>query len=126
MFLEGSHFIGLGISGQVFDERIIFDIRHNLQNLDLDQLAGVATLDSKRHYPLVTRLAEIFKIEMFFFSAAELEAQTPRLMNPNRRLYARIGCHGVAEAAALAAAGEKATLVIPKTICHKATFALAG
>jgi len=39
--------------------------------------------------------------------AATLEAQSSRLKNPSKVVFAHTGCHGVAEGAALAAAGVK-------------------
>ena len=40
-----------------------------------------------------------------FFDAATLERETPRLRNPSDVVFAEVGCHGVAEGAAMAAAG---------------------
>src|SRR5690606_35865102 len=39
--------------------------------------------------------------------------------------FAEVGCHGVAEGAALAAAGAKASLVVAKTKSQRATCAMA-
>ena len=71
-------------------------------------------------------LAAHFGCGISTFDAAVLEAETPRLKNPSDALFARIGCHGVAEAAALAAAGKEAVLIVEKTAGRKLTLAVAG
>ena len=60
-----------------------------------------------------------------FFDAAALEAETPRLANPSDLVFREVGCHGVAEAAALAAAGADGALVVAKTKSKRATCAIA-
>ncbi|MEM8951294.1 MAG: precorrin-3B C(17)-methyltransferase, partial [Pseudomonadota bacterium] len=45
--------------------------------------------------------------------------------NPSDLVFKETGCHGVAEGAALAAAGEDGTLVIEKTKSKRATMAIA-
>jgi cobalt-precorrin 5A hydrolase/precorrin-3B C17-methyltransferase len=60
-----------------------------------------------------------------FFSAAELEAEAPRLVTPSTEVFAATGCHGVAEGAALAATGPEGVLVVAKTKSARATCALA-
>ena len=49
-------------------------------------------------------LAERLPVPARFVDAAALEAETPRLANPSAVVFREVGCHGVAEAAALAAA----------------------
>ena len=55
------------------------------------------------------------------FTAAELEAQTPHLANPSEVGFAEVGCHGVAEGAALAIGGA---LVVEKSKTANTTCAL--
>jgi len=126
MGVGGHFFLGLGVSGAGFDKEIIPHLQHILARAAIIELAGIATIDKRRHHPLIAALANRFKTSIFAFSAADLEAHKHRLVNPSALTYARLGCHGVAEAASLAAAGSKAQLVIPKTICHKVTFAVAA
>ena len=59
------------------------------------------------------------------FPAGRLEAETPRLANPSAAVFAATGCHGVAEGAALAAAGPEGALVVAKTKSARATCAIA-
>jgi cobalt-precorrin 5A hydrolase/precorrin-3B C17-methyltransferase len=43
-----------------------------------------------------------------------LEALTPKLKNPSEIVFQEVGCHGVAEGAALAAVGDSGILLVPK------------
>ena len=88
-------------------------------------LKAIATLDLKADEPAVLALARRIDVPLRLFSAAELEAETPRLENPSDIVFAEVGCHGVSEAAALAAAGTKAVLRSPKVKSANATCAIA-
>jgi len=88
-------------------------------------LKAVATLDLKADEPAVLELATRLGVPLRLFTAQELEAETGRLENPSEVVFAEVGCHGVAEAAALAAAGEEAILGWPKVKSANATCALA-
>ena len=88
-------------------------------------VAGVYSLDLKADEPAVLALAAELGIAARFFEAPRLEAETPRLATPSEAVYAEVGCHGVAEGAALAAAGPHATLVVPKRKSQRATCAIA-
>src|SRR3546814_1114385 len=70
-------------------------------------------------------LARWLDVPLRFFDAATLEAETPRLANPSDVVFAEVGAHGVSEAAALAAAGPDATLLVPKHKSQRATCAVA-
>ncbi len=59
------------------------------------------------------------------FNAAELEAEAARLANPSDVVFAEVGCHGVSEGAALAAAGKDAILVVEKSKTANTTCAIA-
>jgi cobalt-precorrin 5A hydrolase len=55
-----------------------------------------------------------------------LERETPRIKNPSAVVFARVGCHGVAESAAMAAMSAlDAELVLPKIKSAHATAAIA-
>ncbi len=88
-------------------------------------VACVASLDLKADEAAVHALAHRLGVPARFFTAAELEAVTPRLANPSAKVFRAVGCHGVAEGAALAAAGEGAPLVVEKTGGHGVTCAVA-
>jgi cobalt-precorrin 5A hydrolase / precorrin-3B C17-methyltransferase len=54
-----------------------------------------------------------------------LEQEMPRLVNPSDVVFAEVGCHGVAEGAALAAVGASGKLIAPKVKTKRVTAALA-
>lgn len=88
-------------------------------------VACVVSLDLKADEPAVHALADTLGVPARFFTATELEAQTPRLANPSDVVFREVGCHGVAEGAALAAAGDGGVLVVPKARARRATCAVA-
>ncbi|MGR3757190.1 MAG: precorrin-3B C(17)-methyltransferase [Tranquillimonas sp.] len=88
-------------------------------------LAGLFTIELKADEPAILALSADLGVPLRLFDAATLEAQTPRLTAPSDIVYAEVGCHGVSEAAALAAAGGDGVLVRPKAKTGRATCALA-
>jgi cobalt-precorrin 5A hydrolase len=86
---------------------------------------AIATIFGRAEHLAVQGVAGYLGVPVVVFDAARLEQETPRLMNPSESLYERIGCHGVAEAAALAAAGPGASLLIGKTKDGGVTVAVA-
>jgi cobalt-precorrin 5A hydrolase/precorrin-3B C17-methyltransferase len=88
-------------------------------------VAGIASLDLKSDEEAVLESAERMGLPARFFSAAELESEAPRLANPSETVFREVGCHGVAEGAALALAGPDAELVVPKRKSKRATCAIA-
>ncbi|MBY3182374.1 cobalamin biosynthesis protein [Rhizobium laguerreae] len=90
-----------------------------------EALAAVASIDSRTNEPAVLSVAAHFSVPAVFFAAGRLEEETPRLANPSAIVFARVGCHGVAEGAALAAAGPDAELAVAKIKSAHATAAVA-
>lgn len=90
-----------------------------------DSIAGVYSLDLKADEPAMQELARWLGVPFRVFDAARLEAEAPRLANPSDAVFAEVGCHGVSEGAALAAAGPEATLIVPKVKSERATCAMA-
>ena len=88
-------------------------------------VACIASLDLKAGEPAIHALAAELGVPARFFDAAALEAETPRLASPSDTVFRAVGCHGVAEGAALAAAGSSASLIVPKTRSARATCAVA-
>ncbi len=62
---------------------------------------------SKADEPAVGALAEALGVPARFFTAAELDAEASRLRNPSEKVRREVGCPGVAEGAALRAAGRQ-------------------
>ncbi len=90
-----------------------------------ESLAAICSLDLKADEAAIHAVAAHFGVPARFFDAATLEAETPRLQNPSDIVFAEVGCHGVAEGAALAAVGKTGDLVLPKIKTKGATAALA-
>lgn len=88
-------------------------------------VALIASLDLKSDEDAVVALAEMLDVPARFFTAAELLAQTPRLQNPAETVFRAVGCYGVAEGAALAAADKDASLIVAKQIRGSVTCAIA-
>ena len=101
-------------------------VRETLEQAGLSTLAvaGVFSIDVKADERAVLALAETLGVPARFFDAATLEAETPRLAKPSELVFREVGCHGVAEGAALAAAGPEAALIVAKTKSQRATCAV--
>ncbi len=90
-----------------------------------ESLAAVCSIDLKADETAIHAVAAHFRVPARFFTAATLEAEAPRLKNPSEVVFAEVGCHGVAEGAALAAVGAEGELVIEKIKSRGATAAIA-
>lgn len=88
-------------------------------------VACVASIDVKADEAAVHAVAQHLGVPARFFTAAELEAEAPRLLNPSEAVFHAVGCHGVAEGAALAASGCQSTLIVEKTSGSRVTCAIA-
>ena len=93
--------------------------------ISVDDLAGVFSLDLKADERAIVTYADEYALPFRVFDAATLEGEAPRLANPSDIVFAEVGCHGVSEGAALAAAGPDATLVVEKQKSANATVAIA-
>jgi cobalt-precorrin 5A hydrolase/precorrin-3B C17-methyltransferase len=89
-----------------------------------EAVACVISIDLKSDEPAVHGLAEALGVPARFLPASALEAEAGRLANPSSLVFAATGAHGVAEGAALAAAGAAGELVVPKTKSKRATCAI--
>lgn len=85
----------------------------------------LATIATKHDDPAWGKLALYYGCELRFFDAERLEQETPKLKHPSGVVFSAVGCHGVAESAALAAAGPNAELLVEKTASACATAAIA-
>ncbi|MER0237648.1 precorrin-3B C(17)-methyltransferase [Fulvimarina sp. MAC8] len=88
-------------------------------------LAAVASVDLKADEKAIHAVADHFGVSARFFTAERLEAERDRLQSPSDIVFAEIGCHGVAEGAALASVGGEGKLVCPKQKSKRVTAALA-
>ena len=87
-------------------------------------VACLVSVDVKADEAAVHAAAAYLGVPVRFFSPETLEAQTPRLANPSDVVFAEVGCHGVAEGAALAAVGGQGELAVPKKKSARATCAV--
>jgi cobalt-precorrin 5A hydrolase / precorrin-3B C17-methyltransferase len=90
-----------------------------------ESLAAVCSIDLKADETAIHAVAAHFGVSARFFTAATLEAEAPRLKNPSDVVFAEVGCHGVAEGAALAAVGASGELAVEKIKSKGATAAIA-
>jgi cobalt-precorrin 5A hydrolase / precorrin-3B C17-methyltransferase len=88
-------------------------------------VAVVVSIELKLGEPGVHALAAELGVPARFFPAARLLAETPRLSERSVAAFCATGCWGVAEGAALAAAGEAGVLVVSKRKSRRATCAVA-
>ena len=88
-------------------------------------VAAVASIDLKADEDAVLALGPELDVPVRFLTAETLEAESDRLANPSKVVLAEVGCHGVAEGAALALAGPDGELVVPKRKSARATVAIA-
>jgi len=94
-------------------------------NLAPGAIALIGSLDLKADEAALHALADHLGMPARFFSVDELNAEAPRLKNPSDVVLREVGCPGVAEGAALAAAGEQGALIVEKTKSRRATCAIA-
>ncbi|MGO1118253.1 precorrin-3B C(17)-methyltransferase [Rhodovibrionaceae bacterium A322] len=94
-------------------------------NLAPQSIACVTSIDLKADETAVHDLAAHLGVPARFFPASDLEKERDRLATPSDVVFAEVGCHGVSEGAALAAAGTDSDLILPKQKTSKATCALA-
>ncbi len=119
--------LGVGCERGVEPEELLALVRESLARHGLAEgaVAGLFSIDVKADEPAVHAVAEALGVPARFFDAAALEAETPRLAKPSDLVFREVGCHGVAEGAALAAAGPEGELIVPKRKSARATCAIA-
>lgn len=88
-------------------------------------LTAIASIDSKRDDAALQAVARHYGVPLRLFDAAALQAEAARVTAPSSSVQAATGTSSVAEAAALAAAGPQALLVVAKIKSAVATAAIA-
>ncbi|MEH6833324.1 MULTISPECIES: precorrin-3B C(17)-methyltransferase [Falsihalocynthiibacter] len=119
--------LGLGCARNADPEEMWALVTETLTREGIAQgaIACVNSIDLKGDEPAMNVVAARLGVPLRLFTAAELEAQSPRLENPSDVVFAEVGCHGVCEGAALAAAGAISELIVAKQKTANATCALA-
>ena len=118
--------LGLGCERNCDPAELIELVNTTLEQagLSADAVACVVSIDVKMDEPAVHAVAKALDVPLRFFNAAELEQQSPRLANPSDVVFSEVGCHGVAEGAALAAVGNDGDLRVEKNRSKRATCAV--
>jgi cobalt-precorrin 5A hydrolase/precorrin-3B C17-methyltransferase len=88
-------------------------------------VAAIVSIELKLAEPGIHALAAAFGVSARFFPADRLLAETGRLSERSQAVFRATGCWGVAEGAALAAAGPGGTLIVTKRKSRHATCAVA-
>ncbi len=119
--------LGVGCERDTDPDELIALVDQTLAEAGLASasVAVVTSLDVKMDEPAVHAVAAHLGAPLRFFDAPTLEAETPRLATPSDLVFRAVGCHGVAEGAALAAAGPAGALIVPKNRGNRATCAIA-
>ncbi len=89
-------------------------------DLSTKSIAVYASIELKEDEAALSSLYNVV-----YFTHDELNAQSSRIVTPSAYVADTVGTPSVAEAAALAAAGDEATLIVPKTKSKRATIAIA-
>jgi len=121
------HVIGIGCERGTEPQEVIDLVVSALSenSVALGAIAGIASIDVKADEPAIQTIADMLGVPVRFFDATTLEYETPRLANPSDVVFQEVGCHGVAEAACLAATGKDGELIVPKLKSSRATVAIA-
>lgn len=93
--------------------------------LAAESVAVVVSLELKLAEPGIHALAAALGVPARFFPASRLLAETERLSERSPAVFRATGCWGVAEGAALAAAGPGGVLAVAKLKSQRATCAVA-
>ena len=119
--------VGVGCERGTAQNELIGLVNRTLKEANISRraVAGIFSLDLKEDEPAIHAVAETLGVSARFFGANELEAQSPRLENPSEIVFREVGCHGVAEGAALAAVGASGKLIVGKHKAAHSTCALA-
>ena len=114
--------VGIGCERGTAAEEVqdLINSTFSAHNLSRHSIAVYASIDLKEDEAAVSALHNVV-----YFSAEELKSQTARIATPSDYVADAVGTPSVAEAAALAAAGDEATLIVSKTKSKRATIAIA-
>lgn len=119
--------LGFGLSEAALADDAAHAIAELLDAMSLTptDIDCAGTIDRRANHPAVAGVETLFARPVTLFTAERLERETPRLENPSDTIFRLMGCHGVAEAAALALGGEQASLVVGKRLMRRVTIAIA-
>ncbi len=127
IFTEEVLALGVGCERNCDPEELqsLIETTFNEANISLSAIAVIVSLDLKCNEPAILKLGTALNRPVRFFNATRLESEKGRIRNPSETVFQAVGCHGVAEPAALAAAGSASDLLIEKQKSDRATCAIA-
>ena len=119
--------LGLGCARNADPEELWSLVLESLSEAGIAEgaIASVNSIDLKGDEPAMIETARRLDVPLRLFTAAQLEAEAGRLKTPSNVVFAEVGCHGVSEGAALAAAGAGSELTVAKRKTANATCAVA-
>jgi cobalt-precorrin 5A hydrolase/precorrin-3B C17-methyltransferase len=119
--------VGIGCERGASADEVCALVMQCLAQADLSHLAvaGIFSIALKAAEPAIHAVAQELGVPARFFPAEVLLAETPRLSERSDVVFRETGCWGVAEGAALAAAGPQAALALAKQRSARATCAIA-
>ncbi|MEE8536108.1 MAG: precorrin-3B C(17)-methyltransferase, partial [Kiloniellales bacterium] len=119
--------VGVGCERDCDPHEVIALVEETLAEAGLaaGAVAALVSIDLKADEPAVHAAAKALEVPARFFGKVALAAETDRLVNPSDLVRREVGVAGVAEGAALAAAGPEGALVVPKRKSKRATCAIA-
>jgi cobalt-precorrin 5A hydrolase len=89
-------------------------------------LGMIAVPEAKANEPGIAAAASELGVPLVLVSSARLAANAARTRTRSKRVAALVGVPCVCEAAALAAGGQEARLLLPRLVVGQATCALAA
>ena len=118
--------LGIGCRrGKAYEEiRDFVDKQLEALGITMRDVNAVASIDRKRDEEGIIRLANANRIPFYTFSAEQLKHISGNF-TPSEFVNSQVGVDNVCERAAMAAAGDRARLVLPKTAENGMTLAVA-
>src|SRR3954447_10865880 len=119
--------LGIGCARRCPAEEIAALVRDTLAEAGLaaGAVGAVVSVELEVDEAGIHALAQSLGVPARFFPAERLLAETERLTRRSEAAFRATGCWGVAEGAALAAAGPEGELVVPRRQSRRATCAIA-
>ena len=120
--------LGIGCDRKADEKELKKLVRDVLKanNIDPSEIMCVATIESKKHEPAIHAVSRELGASIRLFTAEALNREGPRIANSSDLAQSAVGTPSVSEAAALAAAGAEASLLVTKQKSAHCTVALAG
>lgn len=119
--------LGLGCERDTPPDMLLAHAKHAIEQagVDISAVAVIASIDLKMDEPAMHAVGAELGIPVRFFAANVLRRLGPKLLTPSAVVQREVGVPGVSEAAALAAAGPGATIILPKLKGARVTAAAA-